>query len=289
MTGSGGGLPAQVCAIANGKGGVGKTTLAATMGELAARRLRALAARRGRVLLVDLDPQGNLAHDLGYDADREHGGAELFDAVARRRQLEPTHRDVRPGLDVVAGGDETHALGVWLASQPRADARAPYRLALALAGVADDYDLVLIDCPPGERALQEAALVGSRWLLIPTNADAGSQAGLAQMAARFTTARAANPALDLAGVVLTFVPSTATAIQAQARAEITAAFGGDAGAMCTASIRHAVRPATLARSRGVTVPELADAHPGDHTAAGLASDYHALADELMPRLLQETP
>ena len=177
--------PENVWAIANGKGGVGKTTVAATLAQLA-------AADGRRVLVVDLDPQGTMAYDLGYPADTE-GGVELFDAVARRRRLQPTFRDVRPGLDVVAAGNDTHALGVWLASQPRGDANAPYRLAQAVGAVAPDYDLVLIDCPPGERALQEAALVSSRWLLIPTNADAGSQAGLQQMAARFKTALEANP------------------------------------------------------------------------------------------------
>ena len=113
--------PRNVWAIANGKGGVGKTTLTATLGQIAA------AAGR-RVLIVDLDPQGTLAYDLGYDADTE-GGVELFDAVARRRRLQPTFRDVRPNLDVVAAGNDTHALGVWLSSQPRSDANAPYRLA----------------------------------------------------------------------------------------------------------------------------------------------------------------
>lgn len=267
----------RVCAVANGKGGVGKTSITATVGAL-------LASRGHRVLLVDLDPQGNLAHDLGYPPNRDHGGAELFDAVARRRLLVPTHRDVRPGLDVVAGGDETHALGVWLTSQPRADTTSPYRLATALAGIATDYAAVLIDCPPGERTLQEAALIAARWLLIPTGADTASRDGLNQMARRFTAARQANPALDLAGIVLTFVPAAASTVRSQAREQIAAAFGGDSGVLCGPTIRHAARPATHARSQGITVPELAAATPSDRTAAGLASDYHALTDDLTARL-----
>lgn len=270
--------PQNVWAIANGKGGVGKTTLAATLGQLA-------AADGRRVLIVDLDPQGTMAYDLGYTADTE-GGVELFDAVARRRPLQPTFRDVRPRLDVVAAGNDTHALGVWLVSQPRSDANAPYRLAQAISTVADAYDLVLIDCPPGERALQEAALVSARWLLIPTNADAGSQAGLQQMAARFNTALEANPSLGLAGVVLTFVPASAGVIRDQAIGEITAAFGGDGDYLCSSVIRHAVKPAVTARGRGITVPELAAAAPSNETAVKLAADYQALAAELLT--LQET-
>lgn len=266
-------MPQNVWAVANGKGGVGKTTLTATIGQIA-------AADGRRVLIVDLDPQGTLAYDLGYDADTE-GGAELFDAVARRKHLEPTFREVRPRLDVVAAGNDTHALGVWLASQPRSDANAPYRLAQAIDGLAEKYDLVLIDCPPGERALQEAALVSARWLLIPTNADAGSQAGLHQMAARFTTALEANPSLGLAGVVLTFVPATAGVIREQAISEITAAFGGDGDSLCKSAIRYAVKPAVTARGRGITVPELAAAAPSNETAGKLAADYRALAAELL--------
>ena len=265
--------PENVWAVANGKGGVGKTTVAATLAQLA-------AADGRRVLVVDLDPQGTMAYDLGYPADTE-GGVELFDAVARRRRLQPTFRDVRPRLDVVAAGNDTHALGVWLASQPRSDANAPYRLAQAVGAVAPDYDLVLIDCPPGERALQEAALVSSRWLLIPTNADAGSQAGLQQMAARFKTALEANPDLGLAGVVLTFVPASAGVIRDQALTEITAAFGGDGGFLCRSVIRHAVKPAVTARGRGITVPELAAVNPSNESAVKLAADYQALAAELL--------
>lgn len=271
-------LPQNIWAVANGKGGVGKTTLTATLGQLDA------AAGR-RVLIVDLDPQGTLAYDLGYEAENE-AGIELFDAVARRRPLKPTYRDVRPRLDVVAAGNDTHALGVWLVSQPRSDANAPYRFAQAIATVANEYDLVLIDCPPGERALQEAALVASRWLLIPTNADAGSQAGLQQMAARFNTALEANPNLGLAGVVLTFVPASAGVIRDQALAEITAAFGGDGDFLCKTVIRHAVKPAVTARGRGITVPELSDTAPSNETAAKLAADYRELAAELLA--LEET-
>src|SRR5437667_7385914 len=84
--------------VSNGKGGVLKTSLAANLSGLA-------AASGWRVLAVDLDPQGNLAGDLGV-LDRSDGGAGLFAAVAEHTPLEPL-RAVRPGLDLVAGGPRT--------------------------------------------------------------------------------------------------------------------------------------------------------------------------------------
>ena len=87
--------------VSNGKGGVLKTSLAAN--------LSGLAATSGwRVLAVDLDPQGNLATDLGV-LDRSDGGEALLRAVAEGSALAPL-KDVRPGLDLVAGGPRTGEL-----------------------------------------------------------------------------------------------------------------------------------------------------------------------------------
>ena len=87
--------------VSNGKGGVLKTSLAANLSGLA-------AASGWSVLAVDLDPQGNLATDLGC-LERSDGGEALLRAVAENAPLIPL-RDVRPGLDVVAGGPRTAEL-----------------------------------------------------------------------------------------------------------------------------------------------------------------------------------
>jgi chromosome partitioning protein len=83
--------------VVNGKGGVGKTSLTANLAGL-------YAAAGYRTLAIDLDPQGNLGDDLGYlGAGLSDNGAELVDALRARRAYRPL-RDVRPGLDVLAGG-----------------------------------------------------------------------------------------------------------------------------------------------------------------------------------------
>jgi len=84
----------RAIAIANGKGGVGKTTITANLSGL-------LAAAGYRVLAVDTDPQGNLARDLAYEGD---GGQSLALAIQHGKPLEPL-REVRPNLDVIAGGE----------------------------------------------------------------------------------------------------------------------------------------------------------------------------------------
>ena len=96
----------QAVAVINGKGGTGKTSIVANVGGL-------LAAGENRVLLVDMDPQGNLSRDLGY-ADASDHGKGMFDAVMSGTPLAPL-TDVRPGLDVVAGGARLEDLSWTLA------------------------------------------------------------------------------------------------------------------------------------------------------------------------------
>lgn len=262
----------RVVAILNGKGGVGKTSITTNLGA-------GIAASGRKVLIVELDPQGNIARDLGSPRDMRHGGAELFDSVARQRSLTPTLRDVRPGLDVVAGGPETGALGAWLEAQPSGDPDTPYRLALALAEIAPNYDLVLLDNPPGEAELQQAALNATRWLIVPSQTDAASRDGLEQIATRFEHARRNNPYLELLGVVLALVPSAASGVRDEARAAITKAFGAGSVLFDT-TIRYALRPAHDCREKGVAAAELAQTNSN---AESLARDYQQLTDEFLTR------
>lgn len=264
----------RVVDTVNGKGGVGKTSVTTNLAV-------EIASRGHKVLIVELDPQGNVARDLGLPRDVTHGGAELFDAVARSRPLTPTHTDVRPGLDVVAGGPETRALGAWLSAQPSGDPDTPYRLAYALAEIAPRYDLVLIDNPPGDAELQRAALVASRWLIIPTQTDTASRDGLEEIATRFEQARRHNPHIGLLGVLLALVPSSATSVRANAQNAITQAFGSS-GVLFDTTIRYVRKPADLCRERGLTAAELAEADRSAE-AGGLADDYRKLTDEFLNR------
>jgi cellulose biosynthesis protein BcsQ len=276
----------------NGKGGVGKTSIVANIGALA-------AAAGYRVLLVDLDPQGNLAEDLGYTGtDLDDEGRALFSAVAFATPVE-IGGQARERLDVVAGGEHTEELeGVLSLRRQRTPGAAVTALREVLEPVSDQYDLILLDCPPGGAALQDAALGAARWLVIPSKTDASSRKGMRTIARRFVEARNAGAEVDLLGVVLFGVGSSASAVREQAREEIAADLGGVAPVF-EAVIRHSEASARAARRDGRVCHELEadaasqpawwarlreptiDLRDVPASVTGLSGDYQRLAQELL--------
>ncbi len=152
-------------AFANGKGGVGKTSLSANCGGLA-------AAGGWRVLILDLDPQGNLARDLGYDvAD----GQDLLNALITGTEP-PLLKDVRPGLDVVPVAPTLADIqGLMFSRANRShsdDDGEPETLGdllfRSLSGIAANYDLILFDTPPpGDVMILDAVLACCQGVVIP--------------------------------------------------------------------------------------------------------------------------
>jgi cellulose biosynthesis protein BcsQ len=291
----------QVVAIANGKGGVGKTTLTAGLaGQLAASGLR--------VLVVDTDPQGNLGRDLGYGL---RDGSSLGLSITHGLPVEVI-RGVRERLDVVPGGPALWDVAAAFTSRGARGASLP-GLRPALGRVtpddADDYDLILIDTPPGEPILQELVFAASDFLIIPTRSDEASLDGLVVVAQRFAAARSVNPNLTLLGVVLFGVRAGSTRLISRVRTALTETLGGAAPVFET-SIRHLESAAVDMRSRGLLPHELAQVHRGDKSArinrlrqgvkadtgdsllsrdssaAGLAGDYAALAQEVLDAITQ---
>lgn len=135
-------IPNSILTI-NGKGGVGKTSLVANIAGLA-------ATSGWRVLAIDTDPQGNLARDLGV-LPASDDGANLCAAILARDTLQPL-RDVRTRLDLAPGGRHLDGL---VAEVQLMMARGQYLSALGLfetmlTRVAHQYDLIIIDSPPGE-------------------------------------------------------------------------------------------------------------------------------------------
>jgi len=283
----------RVIAIANGKGGVGKTSLATT--------LAGMAAEAGyKILIIDLDPQGNVGEDLGYTgAGRGDDGAALVGALAAGLPLSVPLRDVRPDIDVISGGERLDDLAGLLLSRHRNGAAVADVLAEPLSMMLEtsDYDLVIIDSPPGEPNLQLLALGAARWLIIPTRGDASSLKGMVRIVNRLVEARAHNPSLELLGVVLFGIASSATRVKREISAEITAALGGVAP-LFNNSIRHSIA-ATDARGAGLLIHEQASKLEGEPfwkalregrkpsspgTAPALAGDYAALAHEILLRI-----
>jgi len=287
----------RTMAVINGKGGVGKTSTVSNVGGL-------LASAGYKVLLVDLDVQGNLAEDLGYvGTDLNDEGLGLFQAVSAGQPIVPV-RGIRPGLDVVPGGERLEDLDDVLSGRRRREGSAAAEaFAASLAPTAAAYDLVLIDCPPGQEVLQEVALVAARWVIIPTRTDVSSRKGLRKVARRFDTAGHINPELQLLGVILHGATKAATRITAEAIAGVQEDFSGSAP-LFTAHIRYAEAAAVDARKRGQLVHELErdvasgpkwwerrrNGQKGSGLAASagtLAQDYQALAEEIVDRLADE--
>lgn len=287
---------AHVVAVANGKGGVGKTSLCTT--------LAGLCARAGyRVLLIDLDPQGNAGEDLGYTGGGlSDQGAAIVRAVTADMPLNISIEQCRPGLDVICGGERLDDLAGVLLSRARRGAPEGDMLAEPLSRLleAADYDLVLIDCPPGEPSLQMLALGAARWLIIPTRGDAASLKGMSRIAGRLVQARTNNPSIDVLGVVLFDVAVSATRLRRELSDQIETALGG-AAPLFTTAVRHSIS-ATESRGAGLLIHEYAaEAEGGEPfwkalregrrpttagTAPGLAADYASLAHEILTRIDQ---
>lgn len=287
---------ARVIAVINRKGGVGKTSITANVGGI-------VAAAGTRVLIIDLDSQGNLGEDLGYSqTEQDDRGKNLSNAIIDGDE-ELTPITVRENLDVIPGGHRLQMVSGFLASNAGQIGNSHEQLAQAIAAVADNYGLILIDCPPGDSNIQLQALTAARWLVIPTQPDAGSIQGLVHVAQLIQGVRANNPGLELLGVTLFPVPSNASKIRAEARKTLTGILGDSANVFET-SIRQAMAAAVDARSRGQLVFELArDAEqqdpfefkkalePGEGrtkklagSASPLAADYVNLTREILQTL-----
>lgn len=162
----------RVLTIANGKGGVGKSTTACNIAGLA-------AVAEWRVLLIDLDPQGNCGHILGYRWEGESDeGEHLVEALMRGSALSPPLRDVRSNLDVVPGGAALDTLEDVLAGKLKRGQEVHELLANALAPIAGEYDLIVIDTPPTRPLLLRLALGATRWIVVPTRPGRTSIEGL---------------------------------------------------------------------------------------------------------------
>ena len=250
-------MPARVYAIANQKGGVGKTTTAVNIGAC-------LAEAGEHVLLIDLDPQANATSGLGM---RANGASthDLLDGVPLTSLATPT---AFPNLDVVMAKSDLAAASVELSTREGGERY----LAEALAGRLEQYSFVFLDCPPSFGPLTVNALAAADRAIVPVQAEYYALEGLSQLLGTVNLVKARlNPDLAVAGMLLTMADGR-TRLAAEVEAELRRHFGE---LVFTTTVPRSVR---LAEAPSHGLPAIAY----DRRSAG-AQAYWKVAMELVER------
>jgi chromosome partitioning protein len=250
----------KVVCIANQKGGVGKTTTAINLGA-------ALAERGFRILIIDIDPQGNASTGLGVS--RETRRRTIYDVLLDGVPLiEAAAETSVERIHVVPGTTDLSSIDIELTRLPRRTSLLR-NVIMSLPGT---YNFVLIDCPPALNLLTINALVAAGSVLVPLQSEFFALEGLSQLLLTTREIRgSANPALRVEGVVLTMVDKRNNLSQ-QVEADVRATLGD---LVYETRIPRNVR-LSEAPSHALPVTEY------DPTSRGSIA-YRALAEEFLRR------
>ena len=190
----------RILALANQKGGVGKTTTAINLGT-------ALAAIGERVLVVDLDPQGNASTGLGID--RRNRSCSTYDVLIGEATLrEAVVATAVPRLHIAPSTMDLSGLELELGTTPSRAFRLRDAIAALNNAPGNDYTYVLIDCPPSLNLLTVNAMAASDAILVPLQCEFFALEGLSQLLQTVEQVRSTlNPNLSIHGIVLTMFDS----------------------------------------------------------------------------------
>jgi chromosome partitioning protein len=205
---------ARIIAIANQKGGVGKTTTAVNLGA-------SLAASEQKTLIIDCDPQGNTTSALGFPKDPAR--RTLYQTLILDEPIERVTLDAQvEGLELIPSDKNLVGAAVELVSMENRE----YRLKAAIAAIRDKYTYILIDCPPALDLLTLNALAASDSVLVPIQCEYLALEGVSELLdTLMRLRRTINPSLAIEGILLTMYDDRTT-LSKQVAADLRSFFGG---------------------------------------------------------------